>query len=173
MNMFKILPLIKRLEFRITFLSFFSSSILSILQSFHLSISVSVFECYPCFNLSLVVDLGPEAILWPSTLYVFKKFSCSVWRSKARDLKLCTYTFGYVHRCYARVRFLYDMSLTFKWPWEVDWEWICPLVHISDVLKPNKEYTSKWNCVMKLKQYGYICYIPNVLSSERLYTQSL
>ena len=35
---------------------------------------------------------------------VFKKFSHSVWRSKARDLKLCTYAFGYIHSLYARVR---------------------------------------------------------------------
>ena len=40
------------------------------------------------------------------------KFSCSVWRSKARDLKLCTYTFGYVYSRYARARF----STICPWP---------------------------------------------------------
>ena len=68
-----------------------------------------------------------------------------------------------------RYEVFYDMSLTFKLPWEIDWEWTCPIVHISYIQNPNKEWPSKWNCVMKLKQYGYICYIPNVISSEILY----
>ena len=49
--------------------------------------------------------------LW-LVLGVFKKFSLLAWRSKARGLKLCTYTFGYVHSCYTRVHF----SMIYPWP---------------------------------------------------------
>ena len=87
-------------------------------------------------------------------------------------VKLEIWNFTYFWICLevlCKSSFFCTMPLTFKWPLEVDWEWICPIVHISDILKPNKECPSKWNCVMKLKQYGYICYVPNVLSTERIY----
>ena len=79
------------------------------------------FKCDICLSFSYIFqfwltcsDYVSYQDLLQYILGVLNKFSRLVWRSKARDLTLCTYTFGYVRSCYARV--LYDMSLTFKWP---------------------------------------------------------
>ena len=53
-----------------------------------------------------------------SVLGVLNKFSRLVWRSKARYMKLCTYTFEYINSRYARIRF----STICPWPWNDLWK---------------------------------------------------